>query len=94
LRVALIAPPFITVPPAEYGGTELFVAQLAEGLSKAGVEVVVYANGQSNVQIECRWLYQNSEWPIKQPERAWVRELHHTSWAIKDALNDCNLIHA
>jgi len=94
LRIALIAPPFIAVPPADYGGTELFVAQLAEGLRKKGVEVVVYANGESNVQTELRWLYQKSEWPIKKMERASIRELDRTSWATSDALRDCDLIHA
>jgi glycosyltransferase involved in cell wall biosynthesis len=93
LRIALIAAPFIAVPPAEYGGTELFVGQLAEGLSKAGVEAVVYANGESTVQAERRWLYERSLWPIKQPERAWIRELNHTSWAVRDALKDCDVIH-
>jgi glycosyltransferase involved in cell wall biosynthesis len=93
LRIALIAAPFIAVPPAEYGGTELFVGQLAEGLSKAGVEAVVYANGESTVHAERRWLYERSLWPIKQPERAWIRELNHTSWAIRDALKDCDVIH-
>ena len=93
LRIALIAPPFIAVPPADYGGTELFVAQLAEGLQKQSIEVVVYANGESTVQAELRWLYEKSQWPIKQPELAWFKELSHTSWAIKNALNDCDLIH-
>ncbi len=93
LRIALIAPPFIPVPPVDYGGTELFVAQLAEGLCKKGLDVVVYANGESTVHTEVRSLYPNSRWPIKQPERAWIREVNHTSWAIQDAANDCNLIH-
>jgi glycosyltransferase involved in cell wall biosynthesis len=93
LRIALISAPFIAVPPADYGGTELFVAQLAEGLGRAGVDAVVYANGESTVKAERRWLYERSLWPIKQPERAWIRELNHTSWAIRDALNDCDLIH-
>lgn len=93
MRIALIAAPFIAVPPAEYGGTELFVAQLAEGLGKAGVDTVVYANGESTVNAERRWLYERSQWPIKQPERAWLRELNHTSWAIEDALRDCDVIH-
>jgi len=93
LRIALISAPFIAVPPADYGGTELFVAQLAEGLEKAGMDAVVYANGESTVKAERRWLYERSLWPIKQPERAWIRELNHTSWAIRDALNDSDLIH-
>ena len=29
MRIGIIAPPFIPVPPQEYGGTELFIADLA-----------------------------------------------------------------
>ena len=36
MRIALIASPFISVPPKKYGGTELFIAQLAEGLTRLG----------------------------------------------------------
>lgn len=93
MRIALVAAPFIAVPPAEYGGTELFVAHLAEGLKKADVDVVVYANGESTVQTERRWMYERSQWPIKQPELAWLKELDHTAWAIADAAKQCDLIH-
>jgi glycosyltransferase involved in cell wall biosynthesis len=93
LRIALIAAPFIAVPPVDYGGTELFVAHLAEGLQKLGVEVVVYAIGESTVSTERRWLYQQSLWPIKIPERSWLREVNHTSWAIADAMNESHVVH-
>jgi hypothetical protein len=75
MKIALIVAPFIAVPPADYGGTELFVAHLAEGLQNVGAEVVVYANGESNVNVERRWMYAHSQWPIKVPEHAWIREL-------------------
>src|SRR6476661_2490130 len=65
MRIALIAPPFIPVPPVEYGGTELFIAQLGEGLRAEGIEVVVYANGESTVGVETRWRYRESQWPIR-----------------------------
>jgi glycosyltransferase involved in cell wall biosynthesis len=93
LKIALIAPPFIAVPPADYGGTELFVAHLAEGLLEAGLEVIVYANGESTVKAERRWIYDRSEWPIKNPEHAWIRDLNHVSWAVQDAARDCDVIH-
>lgn len=93
MRIAIIAAPFIAVPPVDYGGTELFVAHLAEGLQKLGVEVVVYANGESTVSTERRSLYPKSLWPIKIPERAWLREVNHNSWAIADAMNDSQIVH-
>lgn len=84
LRVALIAPPLIPVPPKDYGGTELFVAHLATALQESGVDVVVYTDGESTVPTTRRWLYESADWPIKQPEHSWVRDLNHTSWAIND----------
>jgi hypothetical protein len=93
LKIALIAPPFIAVPPGDYGGTELFVAHLAEGLQQLGVEVVVYANCESTVNAECRGIYEHSDWPIKNPEHAWIRALNHESWAVRDAASQCDIIH-
>jgi glycosyltransferase involved in cell wall biosynthesis len=93
VKIALIAPPFIAVPPADYGGTELFVAHLAEGLQKVDVQAVVYTNGDSTVQAERRWIYERSLWPIRVPEHANIRELNHISWAVHDALEACDIIH-
>jgi glycosyltransferase involved in cell wall biosynthesis len=81
------------VPPPDYGGTELFVAQLAEGLRNTGIEVVVYANGESTVGAERRWRYQKSQWPIKQDQYAWLKEADHTAWAVEDAARTCDAIH-
>jgi glycosyltransferase involved in cell wall biosynthesis len=94
MRIALVAPPFIAVPPKDYGGTELFVAQLAEGLQQQGIEVVVYANGDSTVNVERHWRYEHSQWPIKSDSEAWLKEMDHTSWAVEHAArHNCELIH-
>jgi len=93
MRVALVAPPFIPVPPVEYGGTELFIAQLAEGLQARGVDVVVYANGQSRVRVETRWRYRESQWPIRGEATAMLKDMDHAAWAIRDAAPSCDVIH-
>jgi glycosyltransferase involved in cell wall biosynthesis len=93
MRIALIAPPFISVPPKRYGGTELFISQLAEGLSRQGVDVVVYANGESKVQAELRWLYAKDDWPIPGELYSNLKDLNHTSWAISDCWHDADIIH-
>jgi glycosyltransferase involved in cell wall biosynthesis len=93
LRVALIAPPFITVPPKQYGGTELFIAQLAEGLAAKGTDVVVYTNGESTVDVEKRWIFEKSQWPITGDIYNHLRDSTHTAWALRDAANDSDLIH-
>jgi len=93
MRIALIAPPFISVPPKMYGGTELFVAHLAEGLKKKGIDVVVYANGDSTVKVEVRSLYPRSQWPLEGEIFSNVKDVNHTAWAVADAACDCNILH-
>ena len=93
MRVALIAPPFISVPPIRYGGTELFIACLAEGLKQKGIDVVVYATGDSAVGTEVRFIYPRSEWPLKGEIFSNLKDVNHTFWAVADAMNDCDIIH-
>lgn len=59
MRIALLAPPWIPVPPPGYGGTESVVGQLADGLSGAGHEVILAAHPDSTsagrlVEVRCR----------------------------------------
>ncbi|HET7441146.1 MAG TPA: glycosyltransferase family 4 protein [Terriglobales bacterium] len=93
MKVGLVAPPFIAVPPKDYGGTELFVAQLAEGLQQQGVDVIVYANGESTVNVERRWIYKSGQWPIKSERHAMLLEVDHTAWAVEDATRNCDIVH-
>ena len=93
MRVALISPPFLAVPPKKYGGTELFIAQLAEGLKAAGLDVVVYTNGESTVGVEKRWIYKNEQWPISGEVFDNLLDFNHASWAVADAAADCDIIH-
>ncbi len=93
MRVSLVAPPFLPVPPKKYGGTELFIAQLAEGLKNSGIDVVVYTNGESTVGVETRWLYQSPQWPVSGEVYDNLKDFNHASWAIHDAARDCDVIH-
>jgi glycosyltransferase involved in cell wall biosynthesis len=47
MRVALIAPPYESVPPKLYGGTERVVHNLCQGLQRAGIDVTLFASGDS-----------------------------------------------
>lgn len=47
MRIALLAPPYLSVPPKAYGGTEKIVSLLAEGLVKRGHDVTLFASGDS-----------------------------------------------
>jgi glycosyltransferase involved in cell wall biosynthesis len=52
MRIAQLAPPWFTVPPAGYGGIEWVVAHLADGLVEAGHDVTLYASGGSVTKAE------------------------------------------
>ncbi|MGZ4812562.1 MAG: glycosyltransferase family 4 protein [Terriglobales bacterium] len=93
MRIALIAPPFISVPPTVYGGTELFIAHLAVGLKQLGHDVVVYANGESTVPVALKSLYPTSEWPIQGEVHGSLKDFNHSAWAIADAHASCDLLH-
>jgi glycosyltransferase involved in cell wall biosynthesis len=47
MRVGLIAPPWVPVPPPAYGGLEAVVDRLARGLLRAGHEVLLAAPANS-----------------------------------------------
>lgn len=93
MKIALIAPPFIAVPPRKYGGTELFIAELAKALAKKGVEVVLYANGASTVPVETRWIFEKEDWPISGGIESSLKSLVHSSWAVKDASSEADIVH-
>jgi glycosyltransferase involved in cell wall biosynthesis len=93
MKIALIAPPFIAVPPRKYGGTELFIAELAQGLQLQGVEVTVYANGESTIDAPVRWLYPKGHWPPRDEAEGALQALNHFAWAIQEATQEADLIH-
>jgi glycosyltransferase involved in cell wall biosynthesis len=47
MKIAQIAPIFFPVPPTGYGGAELVVSVLANGLVECGHDVVLFASGDS-----------------------------------------------
>lgn len=93
LKVGIVVPPFITVPPQRYGGTELFAANLAEGLRDLGHWPVVYTVGASRVACETRWREASGRWPIDSPLESSLDDLDHSAWACADATRDCDVIH-
>ncbi len=48
MKIAIIAPPQIPVPPPKYGGIEIVAHNLIEGLKKLGHEVILFAHRDSN----------------------------------------------
>ena len=51
MRIGLIAPPWLPVPPPAYGGTESVIDRLARGLVRAGHEVLLSAAANSTCPV-------------------------------------------
>ena len=50
LRIAMIAPPWFTVPPQGYGGVENMCADLVDGLVQRGHEVTLIGAGDAGTK--------------------------------------------
>jgi glycosyltransferase involved in cell wall biosynthesis len=52
LRIALVADPYVAVPPKKYGGSEQVIYYLIKGLIEAGHEPILFGPGDSEVPCE------------------------------------------
>lgn len=52
MRIAIVAEPFVSIPPKQYGGIEQVVAHLIKGLLEAGHEPILFGPGDSQVDCE------------------------------------------
>lgn len=57
MKIAILSTPWVAVPPAGYGGIELVVANLTEGLVKKGHEVLLFATGDSRTSARLEYYY-------------------------------------
>jgi glycosyltransferase involved in cell wall biosynthesis len=94
MRIALIAPPWLPVPPPAYGGTEAVIDRLARGFAMAGHEVLLFATGDSTCPVPTKWALAEAA-----TERMGnvVAEIHHVAHAYEvvrsfDIIHDHTLI--
>jgi glycosyltransferase involved in cell wall biosynthesis len=78
LRVAMLAPPWITVPPSGYGGIESVVAVLSDALVRRGHEVTLFAAPGSTSAAEVQPLLDDTH--ADEIERS-LHEVDHVSRA-------------
>lgn len=88
MRIGLIAPPWIPVPPVAYGGTEAVIDNLARGLTALGHDVRLFTVGESTCPVSRQWLYPAGVDPIG----AGIPEAAHVL-AAYEALADSDVIH-
>jgi glycosyltransferase involved in cell wall biosynthesis len=66
LRIGIIAPPLLPLPPTGYAGTERIVAGLAIGLHERGHAVTVFGAGDSTLPCEVVPVVPRALWPLGQ----------------------------
>ncbi len=88
LNIGMIAPPWVAVPPPEYGGTELVVDHLVRGLALAGHDVTLFTTGDSTCPVPRRWFHPRAVGTTG----GLIDELAHVE-AAYEALGDCDVIH-
>ena len=78
MRIGLIAPPWLPVPPPSYGGTEAVIDRLARGFQTQGHEVLLWTTGDSTCPVPTAWVL-----PEARPEDIgdMTLELEHVSAA-------------
>jgi glycosyltransferase involved in cell wall biosynthesis len=88
MRIGLIAPPWVPVPPPAYGGTEVVIDNLSRGLKALGHEVRLFTVGESQCPVTTDFLYPKAVAPIggTVPETAHVL-------AAYESLADMDIIH-
>jgi|BarGraNGADG00212_1021973.scaffolds.fasta_scaffold23887_1 glycosyltransferase involved in cell wall biosynthesis len=88
MRIGMIAPPWVAVPPRGYGGTEAVVDNLARGLQARGHEVRLFTVGESTCPVPRAFLYPNAVAPMGTT----AAEAAH-ALAAYEALDDVDVIH-
>lgn len=88
MRIGLIAPPWVSVPPVRYGGTEQVVHDLACGLTALGHEVRLFTVGTSTCPVTRQWYFDTPSEPLGST----VPEAAHVLAAYL-ALADVDVIH-
>ena len=89
MRIGMIAPPWILVPPVGYGGTEEVIDNLARGLTALGHDVLLFTVGESTCPVPRQYLFRS---PAK-PMGASAPETAHLLAAYEALAGDVDIIH-
>jgi glycosyltransferase involved in cell wall biosynthesis len=79
MRIAIVSPPWYAVPPRAYGGTELVVHLLTEGLVREGMDVTLFASGDSETGARL----------VSAFDEAPSERIGETTWELAHVLRAC-----
>lgn len=94
LRIAQLAPPFETVPPTGYGGTERVVATLTEELVRRGHEVTLFASGDSTTSARLVPIVPSALWHGTSPSNDFAPHQARIYRTILNEIDDFDVVHS
>ena len=89
MRIAIVAPPWLPVPPPAYGGTENVLDTLGRGLDAAGHEVLLCTTGDSTSPVKRSSVFERA---IGVGSGSSVDEIRHVINAY-EALDGADVVH-
>lgn len=93
MRIAQVAPPFESVPPARYGGTERVVSTLTEELVRLGHDVTLFASGDSRTSARLVPVVDSALWHADPPFQDLVAFSAVTLGRVARELRNFDIIH-
>ena len=89
MRIAIVAPPWLPIPPPAYGGTENLLDAFARGLKDAGHEVLLCTTGDSTCPVEKTFVFEKA---IGVGSGSSVDEIRHVTQAYS-RFQDVDIVH-
>jgi len=94
LRIAQLAPPFESVPPTGYGGTERVVSTLTEELVRRGHDVTLFASGDSRTSARLVPIVDKALWHHDPPSNEFAGHQAAIFGTILDRVDDFDIFHS
>jgi glycosyltransferase involved in cell wall biosynthesis len=85
MKIAQIAPPWIGIPPQNYGGTETVIAFIVEELVAQGHDVTLFAPGDSHTAAKLVSFYPRSLIADEVPWQAHLKAYYHLAKSLERA---------
>ncbi|MDQ6661602.1 MAG: glycosyltransferase family 4 protein [Chloroflexota bacterium] len=92
MKIAHIAPPWIRIPPKNYGGTELVIYDLIEEQVAQGHDVTLFAPGDAKTSAKLISFFPQSLSEIGVPWTAHLRPYYHLLKSLKYA-SEFDIVH-
>src|SRR5262249_35001837 len=94
LQIAQLAPPFETVPPSGYGGTERVVSTLTEEQVRRGHDVTLFAAAGSRTEARFEPIVPKALWHCQPPCNDFARHQSQIYATISRQLDEFDIVHS